>query len=133
MESDVLLATADSCLLAPYELQQGRLDAVFGALRQRKLDAADLYFQYTRSESWSLEEGIVKSGSFGIEQGVGDTRYGDQNTDGSRSIRDFYDAFRAAGASAKWRSMAYAPASSARKPSAPMARAIGRPIGDHSE
>ena len=35
-----------------------------------------------------------------IEQGVGDTRYGDQNTDGSRSIRDFYDAFRAAGASA---------------------------------
>src|SRR3954454_22823366 len=36
-----------------------------------------------------------------IEQGVGDTRYGDQNTDGSRSIRDFYDAFRAAGASAK--------------------------------
>jgi TldD protein len=71
MESDVLLATADSCLLAPYELQQGRLDAVFGALRQRKLDAADLYFQYTRSESWSLEEGIVKSGSFSIEQGVG--------------------------------------------------------------
>ena len=71
MESDVLLATADSCLLAPYELQQGRLDAVFGALRQRKLDSADLYFQYTRSESWSLEEGIVKSGSFSIEQGVG--------------------------------------------------------------
>ena len=36
-----------------------------------------------------------------IEQGVGDTRYGDQNTDGSRSIRDFYDAFRVAGASAQ--------------------------------
>ena len=36
-----------------------------------------------------------------IEQGVGDTRYGDQNTDGSRSVRDFYDAFRVAGASAK--------------------------------
>jgi isoquinoline 1-oxidoreductase subunit beta len=36
-----------------------------------------------------------------IEQGVGDTRYGDQNTDGSRSIRDFYEAFRVAGASAK--------------------------------
>ena len=36
-----------------------------------------------------------------IEQGVGDPRYGDQNTDGSRSIRDFYDAFRAAGASAR--------------------------------
>ncbi len=36
-----------------------------------------------------------------IEQGLGDTRYGDQNTDGSRSIRDFYDAFRRAGAAAK--------------------------------
>src|SRR5439155_1280966 len=36
-----------------------------------------------------------------IEQGVGDTRYGDQNTDGSRSIRDFYDAFRQAGAAAR--------------------------------
>jgi TldD protein len=71
MESDVLLATADSCLLAPYELQRSRLEAVFGALRERKLDAADLYFQYTRAESWNLEEGIVKSGSFGIEQGVG--------------------------------------------------------------
>ena len=36
-----------------------------------------------------------------IEQGIGDTRYGDQNTDGSRSIRDFYEAFRQAGASAR--------------------------------
>jgi isoquinoline 1-oxidoreductase beta subunit len=36
-----------------------------------------------------------------IEQGIGDPRYGDQNTDGSRSIRDFYEAFRHAGASAR--------------------------------
>ena len=36
-----------------------------------------------------------------IEQGIGDAKYGDQNTDGSRSIRDFYDAFRQAGASAR--------------------------------
>jgi isoquinoline 1-oxidoreductase beta subunit len=36
-----------------------------------------------------------------IEQGIGDARYGDQNTDGSRSIRDFYAAFRQAGASAR--------------------------------
>jgi TldD protein len=36
-----------------------------------RADFADLYFQYTRSESFSLEEGIVKSGSFDIEQGVG--------------------------------------------------------------
>ena len=35
------------------------------------MDDADLYFQYTRSEGWSLEEGIVKTGSFSIDQGVG--------------------------------------------------------------
>jgi TldD protein len=35
------------------------------------VDYADLYFQYSRYEGWSLEEGIVKSGSFNIEQGVG--------------------------------------------------------------
>ncbi|HEY8461826.1 MAG TPA: molybdopterin cofactor-binding domain-containing protein, partial [Blastocatellia bacterium] len=36
-----------------------------------------------------------------IEQAIGDAKYGSQNTDGSCSIRDFYDAFREAGASAR--------------------------------
>jgi len=71
MDADVLLATADACLLAPFDLESRKLQAVFGSLAARKLDYADLYFQYTRSEGWSLEEGIVKSGSFSIEQGVG--------------------------------------------------------------
>ncbi|MEK6244169.1 MAG: metalloprotease TldD, partial [Pseudomonadota bacterium] len=71
MDTDVLLATADACLLAPFDLESRKLQAVFGSLATRKLDYADLYFQYTRSEGWSLEEAIVKSGSFSIEQGVG--------------------------------------------------------------
>ena len=71
MDADVLLATADACLLAPFDLESRKLDAVYGALAGRRLDYADLYFQYTRAESWSLEEGTVKSGSFSIEQGVG--------------------------------------------------------------
>jgi TldD protein len=71
MDNNVLLATADACLLAPFDLESRKLEAVYGALAARRLDYADLYFQYTRSESWSLEEGIVKSGSFSIEQGVG--------------------------------------------------------------
>ena len=71
MDADTLLATADACLLAPYELESRKLEAVYGALAARRLDYADLYFQYTRAEGWSLEEGIVKSGSFAIEQGVG--------------------------------------------------------------
>jgi TldD protein len=39
--------------------------------RRTGLTKPTLYFQYTRSEGWSLEEGIVKTGSFSIDQGVG--------------------------------------------------------------
>ncbi len=63
--------TAEQHLLAPYDLSPARLSKVFGELFGHRLDYADLYFQFARSEAWSLEEGIVKSGSFNIEQGVG--------------------------------------------------------------
>jgi TldD protein len=66
-----LFSTARSFLLAPHNLEEGKLSRVFGSLLSRRLDYADLYFQYSRAESWSLEEGIVKSGSFSIDQGVG--------------------------------------------------------------
>jgi TldD protein len=69
--SEVLFATADRTLLAPYGLDPAALGQVFGQIMTHQLDYADLYFQYSRGESWSLEEGIVKSGSFNIEQGVG--------------------------------------------------------------
>ena len=66
-----LIDTAHASLLAPYDLDLAKLGPVFGALSEHRIDYADLYFQYTRSEGWNLEEGIVKSGSFNIEQGVG--------------------------------------------------------------
>ena len=71
IEREMSFATANEVLLAPYALDAGRLDRVFGQILAHRVDYADLYFQYTRSESWSLEEGIVKSGSFNIDQGVG--------------------------------------------------------------
>ena len=58
-------------LLAPHALDESRLQSVFGQIMTHAVDYADLYFQYSRSESWSLEEGIVKAGSFNIDQGVG--------------------------------------------------------------
>jgi TldD protein len=67
----LILQTAERTLLAPYDLEARSLARVFGTLAARKLDYADLYFQYSRAEGWSLEEGIVKSASFSIEQGVG--------------------------------------------------------------
>jgi TldD protein len=66
-----LITHAESLLLEPYRLGRAGLERAFGSLMAHKLDYADLYFQYQRLEGWSLEEGIVKSGSFNIEQGVG--------------------------------------------------------------
>ncbi|MCC6068595.1 metalloprotease TldD [Ferrovum sp. PN-J185] len=62
---------AQSILLEPYGLGVGQLDQVLGSILTHQVDYADLYFQYSRAEGWSLEEGQVKSGSFHIEQGVG--------------------------------------------------------------
>jgi TldD protein len=62
---------AEQTLLQPHGLAPHQLERVFGQLFGNHVDYADLYFQYARSEAWSLEEGIVKSGSFNIEQGVG--------------------------------------------------------------
>ncbi len=68
---EIVFATAHQTLLTPYGLDGSALADVFGDILSRQVDHADLYFQYSRGESWSLEEGIVKSGSFNIEQGVG--------------------------------------------------------------
>ena len=65
------LATAKSLLLTPFGLDESHLWRVLAEIKAHRVDEADLYFQYTRSEGWSLEEGIVKTGSFSIDQGVG--------------------------------------------------------------
>ena len=70
-QSDPLFGTAQSTLLTPYGLDVGDLQQVFSRIMTHQVDYADLYFQYTRAEGWSLEEGQVKSGSFSIDQGVG--------------------------------------------------------------
>ena len=66
-----LLMQAQKTLLTPYGLDVADLSKVFGTIMAHDVDYADLYFQYSRSEAWSLEEGIVKSGSFNIDEGVG--------------------------------------------------------------
>ncbi len=71
MSSQTLLHTAQNTLLTPFALDEGALTKVFGSIMTHRVDYADLYFQYSRSEGWSLEEGQVKSGSFHIDQGVG--------------------------------------------------------------
>ncbi len=65
------LAEVSRLLLEPAALSRSDLDRVLASIHTHEVDFADLYFQYARQESWSLEEGIVKSGSFNIERGVG--------------------------------------------------------------
>ena len=52
--NELLFATADRTLLAPYGLDSGSIAQVFGRILAHRVDYADLYFQYSRSESWSL-------------------------------------------------------------------------------
>ena len=70
-DSDSHFNTAIDTLLKPSGLDISALQSVLGNIMSHQVDYADLYFQYSRSESWGLEEGQVKSGNFSIDQGVG--------------------------------------------------------------
>jgi TldD protein len=65
------LQKARKSLLEPAGIGDSELERLIGRLLSHQVDYADLYFQYRRHESWSLEESQVKSGSHNIEQGVG--------------------------------------------------------------
>ncbi len=62
---------AREAFFAPTGLSEQHLEHVFSQLLTKDTTLADLYFQSARYESWGLEEGIIKSGSYSIEQGVG--------------------------------------------------------------
>jgi TldD protein len=69
--STTLLADADRLLLAPANLDADRISRVLASIHTHDVDFADFYFQHSCFESWSLEEGIVKAGTFNIDRGVG--------------------------------------------------------------
>ena len=130
----MILDTARTTLLAPFDLEEGKLERVFGALATRKVDYADLYFQYSRSEGWSLEEGIVKSASFNIEQGVGVRAVSGEKTAFAYSDEISFDALqdaakvtRAIAAAGQARRVKSNVAAAAKVP-APLYRALD-PIG----
>jgi len=66
-----LIQQAESLILKPAGLSINDIDQVMGHLLSNQIDQADIYFQSSRSESWVLEDGIVKDGNYNIEQGVG--------------------------------------------------------------
>jgi TldD protein len=105
MNQNSALAQAESLLLAPFSLTENDLSRTFGHILTHQVDFADLYFQYSRSEAWSLDEGIVKSGSFNIDQGVGvraisgeKTAFAYSDDISFRALTDAASAVRAIGA-----------------------------------
>ncbi|MBI2381582.1 MAG: metalloprotease TldD [Gammaproteobacteria bacterium] len=65
------LTTARDLFLSPVGLAESDLSRLLGGLMGGAIDSADLYFQSSRHESWALEDGIVKEGSFNVARGVG--------------------------------------------------------------
>src|SRR5579863_10295554 len=65
------LHIAFDALLSPAGLTENALDRVLGKMMGKTIDYADLYLQTTHQESWILEDGLVKQGSFHIDRGVG--------------------------------------------------------------
>ncbi len=66
-----ILDIARDRILAPAGLGDNDLNNVMDRVLGHAIDSADLYFQISRHESWLLEDGVVKEGSHGIDQGVG--------------------------------------------------------------
>ena len=66
-----LLTLARQAILLPAALQDSDIQQIMNRLLSSPVDAADIYFQASHSESWVLEAGIIKEGSHSIEQGAG--------------------------------------------------------------
>jgi TldD protein len=58
-------------ILEPSELEIEQLGGFLHGLQSRYVDAGDLYFQTSQQESWVMDDGILREGSFNIEKGVG--------------------------------------------------------------
>jgi TldD protein len=65
------LSLATQQLLTPSDLLISDLENVFNHLASSQIDYADIYLQHSQSESWVLEDHIIKNGSFSLARGVG--------------------------------------------------------------
>jgi TldD protein len=69
--NDTSIDSLMSRVLEPAGLDEANLSTTLGSMMQGGVDYADLYFQVSRSESWTLEDSIIREGSFNLDQGVG--------------------------------------------------------------
>ena len=69
--NDNPISTVISHVLAPVGLGEQQLGKTLASMMRGGVDYADLYFQISRSESWAVEDRIVREGNFSLDQGVG--------------------------------------------------------------
>jgi TldD protein len=69
--TDNTIQIARDRILEPAGINDADIQRILDDIMGRSVDAADIYFQYSRHESWSLEDGIVKEGGHGVDQGAG--------------------------------------------------------------
>jgi len=66
-----ILTTVDQVVLQPAELTLDKINQTLDRLQQHQIDAGDIYFQVSQQESWLMDDGIIREGSFNIDNGVG--------------------------------------------------------------
>ncbi len=92
---------AREVILHPSGMEEAQLEGVLGKIMGHSIDQADLYFETSRFESWSLEDGIVKDGGYSIERGVGVRAVSGEKTGFAYSDEIFLPALTEAALSAR--------------------------------
>ena len=72
--------TSNKFILEPAGISHDNLSRIMNRIQNKNINYADLYFQYSKNEFWSLEDGQVKNGSYSIDQGVGIRSVSDEKT-----------------------------------------------------
>ena len=66
-----ILSTVEQVILQPTDVEINHIQQTLDQLQHYQIDAGDLYFQVAQQESWVMDDGIIREGSFNIESGVG--------------------------------------------------------------
>jgi TldD protein len=66
-----ILSTVEQVILQPSDVEIQHIQQTLDQLQHYQIDAGDLYFQVSQQESWVMDDGIIREGSFNIESGVG--------------------------------------------------------------
>lgn len=68
---DQTIALAQETLLGASDISMSDLETTIADMMGNTIDYGEVFLQSLRSESWGLEDGIVKDGSFSVDAGIG--------------------------------------------------------------